>query len=163
MLDGTLQFTDVSGPVVLDERLHRVRRNRTNVLSKLAIEQLDEVFHQDRDVIRTIAQRRQLNRENVQPIEQVLTKLALLDEQFQVSVCRGDHAHVNLHRLIASHSLERAVLQQSQHLRLCRRCHVADLVQEDRAAINLLEFPDAAFVGPGEGAAFVAEQLAFQQ
>ena len=41
--------------------------------------------------------------------------------------------------------------------------HVADLVEEERAAVALLELADAAAVGAGEGALLVAEQLALQQ
>ena len=40
---------------------------------------------------------------------------------------------------------------------------VADLVEEERAAVGLLEPPDAVAVGPGERTLDVAEQLAFEQ
>ena len=46
----------------------------------------------------------------------------------------------------------------------CRAgAHVADLVQEQGAAVALLELADAAPLGAGEGPLLVAEQLAFQQ
>ena len=41
--------------------------------------------------------------------------------------------------------------------------HVADLVEEERAAVALLELADPLAVGPGERALLVAEQLALQQ
>ena len=41
--------------------------------------------------------------------------------------------------------------------------HVADFVEENRAVVALLEFADALQGRAGEGAAFVAEQFAFQQ
>ena len=40
---------------------------------------------------------------------------------------------------------------------------LADLVEEDRAAVGRLELPDLELVGAGEGAALVAEQLALQE
>ena len=43
------------------------------------------------------------------------------------------------------------------------RRHVADLVEEEGAAVALLELADAAAVSAGEGALLVAEQLALQQ
>src|SRR5213076_2710116 len=41
--------------------------------------------------------------------------------------------------------------------------HVADLVQEQRAAVGLLEAPAALRVRPGEGAALVPKQLRLEQ
>ncbi len=41
--------------------------------------------------------------------------------------------------------------------------HIADLVQEERPAVALFELSDAAAVGAGERAFFVAEKFAFQQ
>ena len=66
-------------------------------------------------------------------------------------------------RLVAAEALEVLLLQHAQHLALCQRRHVADFVEEQRAAVALLELADAAAVGPGEGALLVAEQLALQQ
>ena len=40
--------------------------------------------------------------------------------------------------------------------------HVADLVQEQRAAVGVLEPPDAISIGAGEGPLHVAEELAFK-
>jgi hypothetical protein len=56
-----------------------------------------------------------------------------------------------------------AVLQHAQHLRLRRQAHVADLVEEERSAVRLLEFPGAIRHGAGERALHVAEQLALDQ
>ena len=41
--------------------------------------------------------------------------------------------------------------------------HVADFVEEQRAAVGLLEPADALLVGAGEGALLVSEQLRFEQ
>ena len=68
-----------------------------------------------------------------------------------------------LDRLVPADALERLVLQQPQHLGLHGQRHVADFVEEKRAAVALLELADAAAVGPGEGPFLVAEQLALQQ
>ena len=54
-------------------------------------------------------------------------------------------------------------MQPTQDLGLQGQRHVADLVEEDGTAVALLELADAPAVGAGEGALFVAEQLAFQE
>ena len=56
-----------------------------------------------------------------------------------------------------------AFLQHAQQLDLEGRRCLADFVEEDGAAVGLLEEADAVLVGAGEGAALVAEQLGFEQ
>ena len=68
-----------------------------------------------------------------------------------------------MHGLVAADALEALLLQHAQQLGLRGGRHVADLVEEQRAAVGLLEPADAAAIGAGEGALLVAEQLALQQ
>ena len=75
----------------------------------------------------------------------------------------GDHAHVGLDRLVAADAVVVAVGQHAQQARLQLRGHVADLVEEQRATLGLLEAAAPHRLRAGESAALVAEQLAFQQ
>ena len=75
----------------------------------------------------------------------------------------GQHAHVHRDGLVAAQPLDVPLLQHAQQLGLGARGQVADLVEEDGAAVGLLEAADAPGLGAGEGAALVAEQLALQQ
>ena len=56
-----------------------------------------------------------------------------------------------------------ALLQHAEQPRLRLHRHVADLVEEERAAFRLLEAPGGARLRAGEGAALMAEQLRFDQ
>ena len=56
-----------------------------------------------------------------------------------VLVRRREHAHVDRDRLRSADARDDAVLQHAQHLGLRREAHVADLVEEERAAVGLLE------------------------
>ena len=60
---------------------------------------------------------------------------------------------------VIADALEHALLQHAQQLHLHRRAHVADLVEEQRAALGDLEAALAGGDGAGEGAPLVAEQL----
>ena len=75
----------------------------------------------------------------------------------------GDDAHVHLDGLRAADPFEGAFLQDAQQLGLHGGGHVADFVEEDRAAVGHLESAAPLADGAGEGALFMAEQLAFQQ
>ena len=64
---------------------------------------------------------------------------------------------------MAADAVELAVAQHAQQPRLQVERHVADLVEEQRAAVGLLEAAAARRLRAGEGAALVAEQFAFEQ
>ena len=74
-----------------------------------------------------------------------------------------DDAEIALHRPVAAHRQHLAVLQGPQQLHLERQGDVGHLVEEDRAAVGLLQQSLPGLVGAGEGPAGVAEQLALGQ
>ncbi len=98
------------------------------------------------------AQRRQLDSDDVEAVEQIFAEDAALDALLEILVRRGDHAHVHLHGRLAANAVELAFREHAQQARLQRRGHVADLVEEQRAAIGLLEAAAALRVGAGERA-----------
>ena len=118
---------------------------------------------QRRDVAAALAQRRQQDVDDVQAIEQILAEATLGDLLLQVAVGRGDQADVGRDGLIATHAFELAFLQHAQELHLGRRRDVADFVEEQRAAVGLLEATLASAIRAGVRAALVAEQLALEQ
>ena len=126
-------------------------------------ELLEEVLHQHRNVVAAIAQRRQLNRDHVQAVVEILAKRALGHHPRQLGIGRGDDAHVHLDRLVVADALELALLQRAQQLHLQRRAHRPDFVEEQRALVRLLESSLPRADGAGERAAHVAEQLGFEQ
>lgn len=65
--DQVLQFTDVAGKAIVQQCLHRARREAqhgTTVQCGIAAQ---EVVHQERNVFPTLAQRRQVNGEDLEP------------------------------------------------------------------------------------------------
>ena len=86
-----------------------------------------------------LAQRRQAQPHDVEPVHQVLAEQSLAHALLEILVRRRDHAHVRLERRMAADAVVLAVGQHAQqpHLQVGR--HVADLVQEQRAAFGLLE------------------------
>ena len=84
-----------------------------------------------------VAQRRQRDRQHVQPVEQVLAELSrACTSSSQVPVGRRDHADVDADVGRAADALERLLLEKAQQLGLQRRHHLADLVEEHRAAVG---------------------------
>ncbi len=102
-------------------------------------------------------------RYDIEAVEKILAKAALLDFFFQIAIGRGDQADVQLDGARSAHALEFTLLQHAQQLGLQQGRQLADFVQENRAALG--DFELAFFLGDGAGerAFFVAEQLAFEQ
>ena len=96
-------------------------------------------------------------------MQQVGAEAALGHQPRQILVGGRDHPHVDPDQLAPADPEELAFGQHPQQPGLQRQRHVSDLVQEQGAAVGLLEAADVALAGPGKGAGFVPEQLAFQQ
>ncbi len=101
--------------------------------------------------------------DHVQAEVEVLAEASRADRHLEILVRRGDDAHVGPDGARAAQPLELLILEHPQELRLRRGRHVADLVEEERAAVRLLEAPDARAVGAREGAALVTEELGLEQ
>ena len=112
---------------------------------------------------RALAQRRHHAGDHVQAVEEVLAEAARRDLRLQVAVGGGDDPHVDLDGLLAADALELLLLQHAQQLELQAGRHVADLVEEQGAAVGQLEPAELALDGAGEGALLVAEQLGLEQ
>ena len=89
--------------------------------------------------------------------------MPVLDLRVQVAVGRGDDAHVDGDVGLAADRAEPALLQDAQQLHLQVQRQLADLVEEERAAVGAAEAARAVGDGAGEGAAHVAEELALDQ
>ena len=103
------------------------------------------------------------DRKDVQAVEQVFAELAVGHHLREVLVCGRYDPDVDLYGLIAADSLEAALLQDAQEFCLQGKLEFADFVKEYRAAVGLLEAPDALGAGPGESALLMSEELAFNE
>ena len=124
---------------------------------------VEEVLGDQRDVVGALAQRRQVDREYVEAIEQVFAQLAGADRLHRVAVGRGQDADIGLLHLGRPDPHEGAGLEHAQQLDLQVERHLGDLVQKERAAAGSLEEADVLAVGAGEAPLLVAEDLAFDQ
>ena len=129
----------------------------------LGRELLHEVLDEGGHVLGPLAQRRHADGDDGEAEVEVLAEVALLDGLLEVLVGGGDHAHVDLQRLLGADALDLALLQHAQDLGLGAQAHVPHLVEEDRALVGELELADLLLGGAGERALLVAEELALDQ
>ena len=88
---------------------------------------------------RRMPQRRQLDRDHVQPVVEVGAEAALGHLLLEIRVGRRHQPAVDLDRLRAADRDDLALLQRAQQLHLRRERHLADFVEEERAALGDLE------------------------
>ena len=96
----------------------------------------EEVGGEQGDVAPPLGQRRQADGDQVEPVEEVLAEGAGGHGGAQVAVGGGDHPHVEAAGRAGPEDLEGAVLQDAQELHLAAQIELADLVQQDGAAVG---------------------------
>ena len=90
-----LELADIARPVIalepLDGRRLEALRRQTLLLGDA-----EEMAHEVGNVLEPLAQRRQPQRHDVQPVEQILAEQALVDLLLQVAIGGGDDADIGL-------------------------------------------------------------------
>ena len=107
------------------------------------------------------AERRIHDREHVETVVEIAAKLLVRNHRDEVPVRGGQQPDIDANRPGAAEPFELLLLQHTQQLRLQLQRNIADLVQEERAAVRHLEAADPLGDCPGKGALLVSEELAF--
>ena len=105
------------------------------------------------NLVAALAQRRDGQRDDVQPVEQVLAEAALLDQLQQVRVGRGDDADVDVDGVRFAERVDLARLEKAQQLGLQVESELADLVEKQRAVACGADQARLVALRAGEGAA----------
>ena len=162
-LDRMLQLAHVARPRRGLQRGEGFRRDRADLLAELGVEVVEKIERQRHDVLRPLAQRRHAQRHDVDAVEEVGAEAAGLRFRLERTVGGEDQAEVAGARAGSAQAHELSFLQHAQEARLQLRAHVGDLVEEQRAAVGLLEVAGGGFRRAGEGAFLIAEEGALQQ
>src|SRR5579862_3963551 len=153
-----LEFAYVSGPRIGGESRLGPSHESGNGLSVFLRELLYEISFKQSKILAAICQGWQGNFHYSQTVVQILAKLTVPDHGFQIPVGGGDDSDINVLGGQASHALNLAVLQDAQQFGLCGRRKLPNLIEENRAAVGVLEQPDFVLRGPRESPAHISEQ-----
>src|ERR1044071_5500896 len=116
------------------------------------------MLDEKRDVFESLAQPGNANGKDIQTIEQIASKLAVINHSRQVTAGSRDNASVHTRRDGAGHALEFTLLQNAQKLWLEFEWNVSDFVQEQGSPVRQFKSTRLARDRPSERATFVAEQ-----
>ena len=146
----------------------RARWSRTAAVSsgagrpKRSAARLRKCAKRSGDVAPPLAQGRDAQGDHVQPVVEVLAEAAARGRIAEIDLGRRDHAQVEPPPFVGAERLDLAGLEHAQELDLDRRRAGLDLVEEQRAAVRVLDPADALAVGTGEGSGLVPEELALE-
>jgi len=143
--------------------VHGVGGDVLDVFVELAAKSLDEVAHKERKIFGALAQRGDLDGENVQAVVEVTAEGALGDESRKIGVGGGDNPNIHALRAIAAEAFEFLLLKDAKKFRLKLDRKITDFVEEERAAVSKFEAANFLVDSAGESAAFVAEKFGFEK
>ncbi len=115
-----------------------------------------KMLSQLRDILRPLAQTWQVDREDVDPVPEVGAELPVADHRSEVAMGGGDDPHVDMQLVLPADPLEAPILQNAQQAHLHGRRELANLIEEQGAAVGALEPTFALSGSAGEAAARAA-------
>src|SRR4051794_22708316 len=121
------------------------------------------MLRQKWNVILALAQRRQVNRDDVETIQQVFAERPRMNSLVRVFVGGGQQAHVNGNLVRTAKTAHPSLFKHAQQLRLQERRHLAYLTQQESPAVGKLKAALPSGRSTCESALLMAEQLGFHQ
>src|SRR6266704_757466 len=160
-LDGVFQLAHIAGPGIILQCFNRFWIETLWRLSVSRREMLIEMIDKQRNVLCPLPERRNLERDYIEPKEEIAAKCSPIDLFFQLLVGRRNHAHTASNRRVASDRLESLLFERAQNFRLHAGAHVGNLVQKKCRAIRQLELSFLCRGGPGKSAFHMAKEFRF--
>src|SRR5262245_5192715 len=147
----------------MSKNLLDFRRQPSNPLSQTFVEMRKVVFSQQQNVVSALAQGRQVNLNHRKAVVKIKSKPPRIALGFQVTIGSCDNTHVERQILQSAYAAKRPLFQDPKQFCLQPQLKLAYLVQEERAALRLLEQAFFAPLRVVESAFLVSEQFALDQ
>ena len=112
---------------------------------------------QRENIFAALLQRGDGERNHVEPVVKVGAECAGFDQRGQGAVCGGDYAHVYRQGMGVAQAVNFTFLQHAQEFGLQAERHLADFIQQQRAAVGHLKLSGFGGDGSGKSAAHMAE------
>jgi hypothetical protein len=157
-LDDVPNLTDVAGPGPPHQPLDR-RLGEPQLARELGRERIRQLGN----VLRALRERRDVDRDDVEPVEEVLPESPFGDSPLEIDVRRHQDAGQHGELGFGPQWTKAPVLEHAQQFGLEVDRHVGDLVEQQRSGARLLHLPSRSTLGPREGAALVAKDERLDQ
>src|SRR6267143_4114397 len=135
-LNDIFQLSDVSGPLIAGKQLESPGRELFAREAGVRGDLVEEMTDKGGDVLLAVTQRRQVDRDDVDAVEQVLAEYPFLDQGAQAAIRGRDDPDVDADCLLATHGTDFSLLQRAQEFALHAHAHVADLIEKKSAPVR---------------------------
>src|SRR6266704_384350 len=122
----------------------------------------DKMLHQRLDVRATFSERGNVNRENIQSMEQISAKRSASHHLFQVAISRRDHPNIDRQFPILAYTENAIFLQDPQEFRLQRQIQITDLIEEEDSPIGCPNQSPAISLRPRKSSTAMTKKFAFR-
>ena len=154
------QLPHVAGPAITAQDLQQIRGNAHGAVGHQAL----QLARQQVVQVRALTQCGPLQRQAIEPVVQIFTETAGLHFSGQMAVGGAHQCKIHRHRLAAAQRHHFAVLQHAQEPGLQGQRHVANFIEEQRAAVRFADASRRPFApGSGKGTALITKQLGLDQ
>src|SRR3954468_4941769 len=120
-LDRVFELSNITRPEVFDQCIDRLGCeffwSAFIARRKLEI----KMFDQQRNIFSSFAKRRDLKRDHIQPIKEIVAKRTALDQNIKTLVRCRNNTNIDLYRLVTAHRFETLFLEDAEHLCLNTR------------------------------------------
>ena len=119
---------------MINERSYSLLGNCLHRLVHGMSELLHEVPHELGNIGWSVAERRQRDRESIQPIVEIFAEFPVSDQQRQIPIGRGNDTHIDSRGARAAYWFELTLLEHAEQLRLKFQRHISNFIEEQSAA-----------------------------
>ncbi len=151
-LDDIGELPNVAGPGVVAKQLECVAPPARFCLSGSLQELLGKMLDQLEDIVAALAQRRDRQRNHLEPEVQVLSKRSSSHRALKVVIRRREDSHVGANNFVAPDSLNLLGFDRAQQLGLRIGTKITNFVQKQSAVMCELEPADTSLCRPGRDA-----------
>ena len=139
-LDRVLQFAHIAGVIVVAKNVDRLRDRSSSARPPAALRLLlQKVIHQQRNVFEPLAQRRDLDRDDREPVIKILAERCRPSSSpWRTSLVAPTTRTLTGDALVVADAADFALLQDAQQFRLQRRRHRVHFIEKNRAEVRLL-------------------------
>jgi hypothetical protein len=163
MLDHVSQFSDVARPRIGLQCLHALFRNADDLLSHPLLELLNECPDHERNVLGTVTEGWNDNREDIQAIEEVSPEFSFGHLPRKIPVGSSNNADICVHIPRRPQTLKVTRLDHTEQLALQFKGKFADLIEKQRGSIGDFEPTGQLGQSPSVSTLLSSEKLAFNQ
>ncbi len=161
--DGVLEFADIAGPGMGAEGVEGALGDAAGLTGAGVDLVAEEMGDQHGDVVLAFAEGGHGDGDDVEAVEEVFAEAAVPDELVEVFVGGGEDADVDVDGEVVADTADFLFLEDAEEAALELGGHGPDLVEEEGAAVGVME--EAVLVGDrtGEGALAMAEEFGFEE